>query len=84
MQDTIAATPLLRGASELASLETRRICGKVTVPTKKEERQAMKVFSRMLAKVAAANPLATFSYMIDRVSFVIRLAHWLLPVRCPC
>jgi len=67
-QEAIKATPLLSAAAKLASVELKKVLRRVHVPQgKKDKKDALKPFGRMLAKVAAANPLAVAETMIAQV-----------------
>ncbi len=61
--------PLLAAAAKLASVELKKVLRRVHVPqNKKDNKEKLKPFGRMLAKVAAANPLAVAETMIAQVS----------------
>ncbi len=68
MQETTAATPLLSAASKLASVEVKKVLRRVHVPqSKRDKKEALKPFGRMLGKIAAANPLSVAQTMIAQV-----------------
>lgn len=67
-QEATKATPLLSAAAKQASVELKKVLRRVHVPqNKKDKSVALKPFGRMLAKVAAANPLAVAETMIAQV-----------------
>lgn len=68
VQETTTSTPLLSAASKLASVELKKVLRRVHVPqSKRDKKEALKPFGRMLAKVAAANPLSVAQTMIAQV-----------------
>jgi len=68
LRETTTSTPLLSAASKLASVELKKVLRRVHVPqSKRDKKEALKPFGRMLAKVAAANPLSVAQTMIAQV-----------------
>lgn len=57
--------PLLQAAARLASGECRRVLRRVRVVENRAERRREAVYARMLAKAAAANPLAVLDTVVD-------------------
>lgn len=68
LQDTTKKTPLLSAAAKLASTELKKVLRRVHVPeSQKDKKEELRKFGRMLAKIAAANPLAVSETVIAQV-----------------
>ena len=70
VQAKTAASPLLAGASKMASAETRKVLRRLHVTgaqDKHEKRRESAPFARLLGKASHANPLAVCSVLVGQV-----------------
>ena len=70
VQAKTAASPLLTGASKMASAETRKVLRRLHVTgaqDKHEKRRESAPFARLLGKASHANPLAVCSVLVGQV-----------------
>ncbi|KAK9815918.1 hypothetical protein WJX72_011962 [[Myrmecia] bisecta] len=64
----IRQTPLLQAAAKKAEVETKKVLRRLHAPAdKKEKKESLSKFGRMLAKAAHANPLAVMQTIVGQV-----------------
>ena len=68
LQEATAASPTLAAAGKLAATEARKVLRRLHVPRDRRDRkEALKPFGRMLAKATHANALPVFQTIVGQV-----------------
>lgn len=77
LQETTKGTPILTASAKLAVTELKKVLRRVHAPENaKDKKGEIKMFGRMLAKIAAANPLAVAQLVIAQVCLPLMSLHW--------